>query len=268
MNAGSSGTPHVVRKGEGRPILLIHGNGVDHRLLLPLEDAFQQDRRWQRIYIDLPGFGQTPALPAPGGAPQFAEWLKDFASRTFGEQPFAIVGSSFGGLLARHLASRLPDQVVGLALLCPVVDPVHAHRSLPQKSIVARDDALLNELPTNDRELFEDVAVLQTRESWERFREYVLPGLRNADEAATARLAANYELGCVPESVGQSFDGATLVITGRQDHIVGYEDQIRLSTEHYPRATLAVLDGVGHNAHLEAPELVNSLLLNWLQRFS
>lgn len=39
--------------GEGLPLVVIHGFGVDHRIMLPLEDAIE-DSGWQRIYIDLP----------------------------------------------------------------------------------------------------------------------------------------------------------------------------------------------------------------------
>lgn len=39
--------------GEGLPLVVIHGFGVDHRIMLPLEDAIDECG-WQQIYIDLP----------------------------------------------------------------------------------------------------------------------------------------------------------------------------------------------------------------------
>ena len=56
-------------------------------------------------------------------------------------------------------------------------------------------------------------------------------------------------------------------MTGRQDSVVGYLDQWSL-LPHYPRSTFAVLDAAGHNAHLERPEVVNGLILDWLARVS
>ncbi|MHA7146306.1 lipase family protein [Arthrobacter sp. TmT3-37] len=39
--------------GEGLPLVVIHGFGVDDRIMLPLEDAIEESG-WQRIYLDLP----------------------------------------------------------------------------------------------------------------------------------------------------------------------------------------------------------------------
>ena len=55
------------------------------------------------------------------------------------------------------------------------------------------------------------------------------------------------------------------MITGRQDHIVGYGDQLRRFAG-WPRCTLAVLDRAGHNLHLEQPALFEALVTEWLDR--
>jgi pimeloyl-ACP methyl ester carboxylesterase len=49
-------------RGEGRPILLIHGWSADHDYLLAdLEPVVRGHPGWRRIYLDLPGHGATPA---------------------------------------------------------------------------------------------------------------------------------------------------------------------------------------------------------------
>jgi pimeloyl-ACP methyl ester carboxylesterase len=55
------------------------------------------------------------------------------------------------------------------------------------------------------------------------------------------------------------------VVAGRQDSTVGYAAAVDL-LEHYPLATLAVLDGVGHALPHEKPELLAMLLRDWLDR--
>lgn len=60
--------PHVVRRGTGVPLVMVHGNGVDHRLLLELDEVFAAPGRWERIHVDLPGFGRSPALPRGSAA--------------------------------------------------------------------------------------------------------------------------------------------------------------------------------------------------------
>ena len=37
-----------------------------------------------------------------------------------GNEPFLVIGHSYGGYLARAIADLRPDQAVGLALICPV----------------------------------------------------------------------------------------------------------------------------------------------------
>jgi pimeloyl-ACP methyl ester carboxylesterase len=55
---------HVVERGSGIPLVLLHGFSVDHRLLLPLDPAIEAAGGWRRLYFDLPGHG----LSAMGGA--------------------------------------------------------------------------------------------------------------------------------------------------------------------------------------------------------
>lgn len=56
-----------------------------------------------------------------------------------------------------------------------------------------------------------------------------------------------------------------MILTGRQDSLVGYRDAWQL-LENYPRGTFAVLDRAGHNAHNEQHQLFNALLGEWLDR--
>ncbi len=46
--------------GQGRAILMIHGFYPDHRLMVGcMEPIFSEKTGWKRIYIDLPGMGET-----------------------------------------------------------------------------------------------------------------------------------------------------------------------------------------------------------------
>ncbi len=257
--------PHVVRHGASVPLIAVHGNGVDHRLLLALDDSLAEGGAWERTYLDLPGFGSTPALTGEGGLPHLAQWLTETTSALVGSAPFALVANSLGGLLARHLVAQFGDQVLGLALIAPVVDPDASRRTRPERTVVDRDEELLAELTDADRDEFTGMAVRQTRDSWAAFERWALPGVRAADPDAMQRLAADYALGTVPEERGPTFRGPTLVVAGRQDHVVGYEDQLRL-LPHYPRASALVVDAAGHNVHLEQPAIVGAAVADWARR--
>lgn len=255
-------TPHVVRRGRGTPMIIVHGNGVDHRLLLDLDDALADAGAWERIYLDLPGFGGTPALAGRGGLPDLADWLDRTVGGLIGRTPFAVLGNSLGALLALDLAARRPDSCLGAGLLAPVVHPRRAHRTLPEAEVVIEDRALIASLAPADAEAYAEMAVVQTAENWRRFARSALPGIRAADEGAMRRIGELYELPVPPGERLVGFEHPVLVVAGKQDAVVGFEDQWALARR-FPRSTYAALDAAGHNVHLDQPEQVRALLRAW-----
>lgn len=248
--------------GEGRTVLMVHGFGVDHRLLTPLDPVVAAAGAWRRLYVDLPGMGRSTGVPA-SSTDDVLDALTEVVAQEIGTEPFAVLGNSYGGALARGLAARLPGQVAGLALLCPVAGPV---RDLPPRRVTSADPGLVASLDPEDGREYTDMTVVQSPRTWALFRDHVLPGVRAADPAALARIRERYEPSVDPEA-GSPYAGPTLLVTGRHDHVVGYRDAFAL-LDHYPRATAVVLDDAGHNAHLEQPVLVAALLREWLARVS
>ncbi|MGW2180680.1 alpha/beta fold hydrolase [Streptomyces sp. NPDC001732] len=57
--------------------------------------------------------------------------------------------------------------------------------------------------------------------------------------------------------------GRHLLLTTRQDALVGWRDQLAL-LNHYPRMTAVVLDGAGHNPQVECTPAVRELIGGWL----
>ncbi|MGH9128233.1 MAG: alpha/beta fold hydrolase [Acidimicrobiales bacterium] len=70
------------------------------------------------IALDLPGFGATPPPPAPWGSAEYATELLpvlvDMAAERGG--PVVVLGHSFGGRVAAHLAAGSPELVRALVL--------------------------------------------------------------------------------------------------------------------------------------------------------
>ncbi|MFI2754035.1 alpha/beta fold hydrolase [Cellulomonas sp. P22] len=255
---------HTVTRGEGAPVLLVHGFGVDHRLLTSLDGTFAQAGR-RRVYVDLPGMGLSPAGPEIASSDDVVDAVVGVVQRTFGDEPFAVVGSSYGGMVGRVLAHRFRDQVTGLALLAPLVVADTTRSRLPQQTTLVEDPELLASLDPVDAAAFAAMAVVQSPASWALFHDHVMPGIRRADAAALDRLRARYPLQVEPEHGAAPFERPTLIVCGRQDHVVGYDDVAGI-LDHYPRATWTVLDAAGHNVHLDQPALVAALLTEWLHR--
>ncbi|MBD0673370.1 alpha/beta fold hydrolase [Streptomyces sp. CBMA156] len=255
---------HHTAFGEGTPIVLIHGYTLDHRVLLPLEPAFAGRPGWRRLYLDLPGHGTSPRLPGPASATTLTEAVLGWIGATVGREPFAVVGQSFGGQLARAVTARFGEQVLGSALLVPVVR-WGADRALPEETVAERDEELVARLPAADRELFRYVMARQTEESRELFERYVRPGWQAHDRAAAAELEADFLLPRWPEHGAPQHRGHHLLVTTRQDALVGWRDQLAL-LDHYPRMAASVLDGAGHNPQVEAAEAVHAPFGAWLDR--
>jgi pimeloyl-ACP methyl ester carboxylesterase len=57
----------------------------------------------------------------------------------------------------------------------------------------------------------------------------------------------------------------TLMLTGRQDSIVGYRDLWKI-IEMYPRASFVLLDRAGHNLQIEQDILFSEMVKEWLNR--
>ncbi|MGJ0118408.1 alpha/beta fold hydrolase [Williamsia sp. MIQD14] len=251
----------VLTRGSGVPVLMVHGWAVDHRIMLPLDESFAaHSGGWRRVFVDLLGFGTAAGGPSISHADDIAADLDDLIDREFGGRPFAEVGSSFGAGLARRLAVCRPEQVLGVAMLCPTAEPIPSRR-LPEARAVEVAEGLLAGLTDADREQFTAVTTRQTADVWRRFEQYVLPGLRagNPDVAERIRPALSQS----PEAMGPPFLGPVLMMLGRNDTVVGWRNQLDLA-EHYPNATVVIADRCGHNIHLEHPVLTHHHLHSWL----
>ncbi len=94
---------HHVRLGQGKPLLLIHGLGGAWRSWAPILDRLTPHRAI--IGIDLPGFGETPALPSPVTIEALADAVTAFLKEQ-GLEGVDMAGSSMGARLALELARR------------------------------------------------------------------------------------------------------------------------------------------------------------------
>ena len=109
---------HYVEHGTGRPVLVLHGAGVDHREAeARFEPAFDGAAGLRRIYPDLPGMGRTNAPDTLCSADDVLDTLLDFAGEVTGGSAHLLVGHSAGAYYAQAMAARRPTQVAGLALV-------------------------------------------------------------------------------------------------------------------------------------------------------
>ena len=245
---------HYVERGAGFPVLALHGAGVDHREVMAcLDPVFGELSGYRRVYPDLPGMGRTPAPETINSADDVLEVLLAFIDGVIGDQPLLLAGHSAGGYYAQAIAARRPEQVVGLALLCPLLAGI---RDVPEHE-VTRGSGDLGSAE------FRDYFTVQTAAMLDRYERYVEPAAGLADPSALDRIGERWQL--TPPQGNRSYRGPTVLLTGRQDSTVGYAGAWELLAQ-FPHATFAVLDGAGHALPHEQPELLGALVAEWLDR--
>lgn len=247
--------------GSGTPLVMVHGFGVDHRILEPLA-AEAEALGWRCILVDLPWTEHADDRTAASTTDVVRGVQRDIAD-VIGDEPFAILGNSFGGMVARQIAHDWRDRVLGLATIAGVFVADHGARDLPEPTVIIDEPGADDAAGPGG---YRDFAVVRTVDNARLWRLFVAPGLATADMRTMERISRAYDLDSHPED-GEAFTAPTLILAARQDSSVGYRDAWRM-LEHYPRATFAVLDAAGHNVHLDAPDLARAHVADWLRRMS
>ena len=255
--------------GEGRPIIMLNGWGLDHRSMLnDMEPLFEHRDGWKRIYLDLPGHGKTSGKEWITNQDKMLEVLLNFIAKVIPGQRFTVAGASAGAYLARGIVYHKSNLLDGLLLVVPMIVAEDAKRRVPSRITLVEDPALMAELGPDEAEVLNQLAVVQSRKWIDTWRA-IAPA---ADEIGDPEFRA--KIGENPENFAFTFDvdaltepctAPTLIVTGRQDSSVGYRDAWEI-LENYPRATFVVLDRAGHGLYIEQEELYHALLNEWLDR--
>ena len=251
--------------GVGRPLLMLHGWGLDHNYIVhDMEPLFTGRTGWRRIYPDLPGMGKTPAADWLTTNDQMLAVILEFMDTIARGERFTIAGTSYGGYLARGVAYRKRTQLDGLLLNVASVEIDENKRDLPTHQVLKEDADFLGALEPGE-EWLRDLVVVQSLELLMEFRESVLPASTIADQEFLTRLSASRAFAFDADPHPEKFPAPALILTGRFDHWCGYRDAYRLLDD-YPRATFAVLDRSGHALSHEQKTLFKALVSEWLDR--
>jgi len=106
----------AVRSGNPKwpPLLLCNGIGASLELLLPFVSALDPQR--EVVRFDVPGIGGSPLPVVPYHLATLAPLITDLLDQ-LGYQQADVLGISWGGGLAQHLAVLRPDRVRRLVLV-------------------------------------------------------------------------------------------------------------------------------------------------------
>lgn len=261
-------TVHYELLGEGRPIIMLHGWSVDHRYMVSdMEPLFRQRDGWKRIYLDLPGHGRTPGKDWITNQDKILDVVLDFIDNVISGQRFVVVGSSAGAYLARGVVHHRSASIDGLLLTVPLIVADDAKRHVPSHVTLVADSMLATELEPDKAEMFQ-FAVVQSRKVVEYMRANFPSASETGDHAFQVKLREhleNYAFSFDVDALPKPCPAPTLIVTGRQDSMVGYRDAWEI-LENYPRGTFVVLDRSGHFLGIEQEDLFHALVGEWLDR--
>ncbi|HEX6586045.1 MAG TPA: alpha/beta fold hydrolase [Solirubrobacterales bacterium] len=112
-----AGRLNHLRRGEGKPLLLLHSLGGSLIQWSPVLDALAAER--EVVAVDMPGFGDSPELPPqvePSAANLATAVLDFYDSLALGEKP-SVAGISLGGWVSVECARQ--GEARSVVALCP-----------------------------------------------------------------------------------------------------------------------------------------------------
>jgi pimeloyl-ACP methyl ester carboxylesterase len=252
--------------GSGRPLVVLPTAGLDGSVMaLVFEPLFedQESGVWQRIYLDLPGTGLSPAGEPYADA--IVGYIQETISDCVSDSPFALLGWSYGAYLGAGLIRRWPDRVAGFFSICGGVRIALEHRDLSGVMETAADDDWLRGVDEQHHASLEYALGMKHSAVAVRVAELMAKNRPTNDHYFQELHAKGYALS--DEEDRHTYSGPTSIVVGRSDRIAGFKDQFTM-IDRFPDAQYAALPGVGHFVPVEAPAQFRETLHAWLARIS
>jgi pimeloyl-ACP methyl ester carboxylesterase len=230
------------RRGQGRPLVLLHGFPLDHHLwddVAPLlEDSFDI------IVPDLRGFGNSTMIES---ALSMDDYASDIASLLdhLNIQKAAIVGHSMGGYVALAFARRYPERVSGLGLVSSqlLADPPERKEGRYKSAADVEANGIGSVVEAMAPKFTTDQKLqAYARESMQRQQPAAYIGALKAmaERADSTPLLS-------------SFHFPVVIVHGDSDSLIPI-DRAREVKQALPQAHLVEIQGAGHMPMMEAAE--------------
>ena len=256
---------HVQELGEGPTALLLHGAGGSTHSWAGLLPVLAQN--YHAVAVDLPGQGFTRAgTKLRLGLPKMSMDLNALLDDQ-GWQPELIIGHSAGGALALHLAESLdhPTRVIGInaalepfegpaAWLFPMmakmlaINPFTSVAFTAGGSAMARARGLIRTTGSNIPD--------------ESLRCYARLFSDRGHVDSTLQMMAQWDVDKFAARI-KRVETPILLIAGSNDLTVS-PDVSRRAAAAMTNATFVALEGLGHLAHEEDPDLIAQTISDWL----
>ena len=239
--------------GKGKPLVLVHGYLGGQNMWKFQEDL--QDN-FELIMPSLAGYGESAGLVAPSTIRENAHQVFELLDH-LNVDSFYLLGHSMGGMIVQEMAVMKPERVE--KLVCFGTGSIGA---LPNRF----------ETIEESRNKIKKIGIKKTRENIAKtwFVDYLLgdgynlcleEGAKATNQAALASLDA---WDCWDgRSQLNDIKSDTLILWSNKDRSYDKNQQDILN-QGIKDSRLEIIDGCAHNSHMEKPELVNSIIKNFL----
>lgn len=246
-------------KGKGDAVVFIHGFPFRSTMWAPQFDAVPDG--WRFIAPDLRGFGTSERGSALLSIDLFADDIVGLLDHLQIEQA-VVCGLSMGGYIALSLVHRYPHRVRALVLAATraSADSEEAIQARRELALGARNQGAQVVVDSMLPKLFSANTKMQHPEIVEFVRNMMAT---TAPETMAGSLIAMAHRQDHRENL-QRIDVSTMIVRGDQDEIIAREE-MDLLARGIRGAKYEVIPNVGHMPNVEAPDVFNQLLLNFLQ---
>jgi branched-chain amino acid transport system permease protein len=235
-------------KGEGEPVIMIHGNFGSHRWFDKVNDL----KGYKTYALDLPNFGHSDRIDNIN-IDTYANYVKEFMKK-LGIETAYVVAHSFGGAVAQSLAYNNPNMVKKLVLVdsAPVdglntpeenyngLQLLKTSKSLLKNSLKATiptsDDKKMLNILTNEGLLMNPKCFIEN-----------------------ARALESYDF----TDIAKNYENPVLFFVGKKDLLITKE--MAEKTLEKLNGKLKYFDHVGHSIIIEDPELFKKELTSFLE---
>jgi 3-oxoadipate enol-lactonase len=237
-----------IRRGSGRPLVLIHGYPLDHTIWD--EVGSFAEKEFDLIIPDLRGFGDSDVRESKNFLIDYAIDIEGLLNHLKIKEAF-FAGHSMGGYIALAFAREFPDRVSGLAMVSSQTladtTEIKQGRLVTANQVVKEGisvvvDAMTPKLSTDER-VRNIVRQLIARQRPN--------GISNALKAMAGR----------PDSseLFASFNFPVVIVHGDADVLIPIKRAEEMKAA-LPSAQFFNLSGLGHMAMMEIPKAVASAL--------
>lgn len=251
---------HALVRGEGRPLVLIHGVGMDLSMWQPLADILAQT--CQVITYDMIGHGTSPKPAGPYCLADFVAQLQRLVLE-LDLAHFDLLGFSMGGLVAQGFAATRDQRLDHLILLNTVYRRSMAEReAIRQRVVEVRNGGFSASVEAALDRWFTPAYRAANPQVIEATRRHLLANNLDAYAAAYEVFATgDAELAETASGIRAS----TLVMTGSDDQRSTTAMAAALAAD-IPLAELVILPGKRHLIPLECPDLLADRILDFLAK--